>query len=47
MDLEANKRRVWDCLTAFPHPDDAVFERLVHPDLVNHPAPPPMAASDA
>ncbi|MGF1554132.1 MAG: ester cyclase [Paracoccaceae bacterium] len=37
---EEAKRVVREWFAAFPDLDDAIFERLVHPDIVNHPAPP-------
>jgi predicted ester cyclase len=37
-----NKDLVRRWFAAFPDLNDAVFEAFVHPDIVNHPAPPPL-----
>jgi predicted ester cyclase len=39
---ELNKDLVRRWFAAFPDLNDAVFAALVHPDIANHPAPPPL-----
>ena len=39
---ETNKERVRLWFAAFPDLTDAVYAEIVHPDIVNHPAPPPL-----
>ena len=38
--IELNKDLVKQWFAAFPNLTDAVFDNLIHPDMVNHPAPP-------
>jgi predicted ester cyclase len=39
---ESNKDLVRRWFAAFPDLTDAVFETFIHPDIANHPAPPPL-----
>ncbi len=38
----SNKDLVRRWFAAFPNLTDAVFETFIHPDITNHPAPPPL-----